>query len=39
MKKIKINEDIDIMELLSFSEEYEIFHPQSMLDFIEFKWN
>lgn len=39
VKKEKINEDIDVIEMLSFSDEYYIFHAQSVIDLLEYKWN
>lgn len=39
MKKSKVNESIDVIEQMSFSDEYNIFHAQCVIDLLEFKWN
>jgi hypothetical protein len=37
-KKMKVNPDVNVMELLTQSDEYDIFNSQPVLDLIEFKW-
>ena len=39
LKKIKVNENIDLIEQMSFSGEFHIFHAQCVIDMLEFKWN
>jgi len=34
-----MNEDIGVIDLMSFSEEFSIFHAQSVKDMLEFKWD
>ena len=37
-QKTKVNPEVDVMELLMFSKEFDIFNSQPVLDLIEFKW-
>lgn len=34
----RVNPNVNVMDLLNFSEEYDIFTTQPVLDLIEFKW-